>query len=102
MHRDQDRQPAELLGERVDVRPRMIEGLPSEQVASMLDPRREAIDEQTQHTRPRAVAARPAVARPTLRQLIRRSLSSRSMLRQAIVLQEVLGPPKGLQNQDNV
>ena len=80
------------------------EGIPPE--------RRSAVDLQLEDVtgdarRPRAPhtppVARPPASRPLpARQAIRRTLSARHSLRQAILLSEILGPPKALRTPDDM
>ncbi|MDP9314740.1 MAG: hypothetical protein M3R24_28345 [Chloroflexota bacterium] len=77
-------------------RPRPEHGIRAE------DAVRETTDEeQARRPRPRVppggVARRPA----SVRQMLRRNLATRGALRQAIVLRDILGPPKALRGPDD-
>lgn len=101
MQRDRQNQRLERPDELRDARRPPLERVPGEQVDSVLEQRRAELDELAPRVRP--VARRASTSRaPTLRQLVRRSFSSKGQLRQAIVLQEILGPPKALRDRDDV
>lgn len=55
-----------------------------------------AAQEEGARARPRGREAAPATRPPSRTPPIRAALSSRSGLRQAILMQEILGPPKAL------
>lgn len=67
--------------------------------------REPAHEEAIEETRPRTgQAGKPAAARSRIgspiRRDLRRSLSSRRALREAILLHEILGPPKGMERSE--
>ena len=64
------------------------------------EPVREDVTEETERRASRTQAAatgRSQPGRPVRREGLKRALSSRRALREAILLHEILGPPKGVE-----
>ena len=64
---------------------------------------REAVTEETERRASRTEAAATGQSqpgRPVKRERLKRALSSRRALREAILLHEILGPPKGMERSE--
>lgn len=75
--------------------------VPSEEQPQITLEQRGLDREEAQETRRRQARGPVAARRPTIRNDVRASLSNRRNLRRAIVLSEILGPPKALQKERN-
>ena len=101
MDHQRDSAPQRGRDERTRLRGEIIP--PERRSAADLQPEDVTGDARRPRATPAPAVARPPASRPLPeRQALRRTLSARHSLRQAILLSEILGPPKALRKPDDM